>query len=144
MTATIDIRTEPTYRISFLFRRILVPIDGSESSLRALDVALDFARRYGSRITVLHVHAPGEDASSITSAIRKRIEASGLNVVVKTREYKPRATSVASEILSEIIEGGYDLVILGARGSTANEDLMIGSVALSVVVNSATSVMVVR
>ena len=144
MAAAIDVKAEPTYRVSFLFRRVLVPVDGSESSLRALDVALDFARRYGSRVTVLHIHAPGDDASPVVNAIRRRIEASGLNVVVKTREYKPQASSVASEILSEIIEGGYDLVILGARGNTANEDLMIGSVALSVVINSATSVMVVR
>ncbi|ALL01715.1 universal stress protein [Pyrodictium delaneyi] len=144
MTAAMDMKFEPTYRISFLFRRILVPVDGSESSLRALDIALDFAQRYGSRVTVLHVHAPGEDPKPIENAIRKRIEGRGLNVTIKTREYKPHASSIASEILSEVVEGGYDLIVLGARGSTANEDLMIGSVALSIVVNSATSVMVVR
>jgi nucleotide-binding universal stress UspA family protein len=35
--------------------RILVPIDGSETSLRAANTAVDLAKRYGASITVLHV-----------------------------------------------------------------------------------------
>ncbi len=135
---------EPTYRISYLFRRILVPIDGSEISLRALDVALDFAQRYGSKVTALYVYNSKEDPSKVKDAIERHIERRGVRVNVKLRSYEPSASSVSNEIISEIIEGGYDLIILGARGNTANEDLIIGSVALSVVVNSAVSVMIVR
>ncbi|KSW11912.1 universal stress protein UspA [Pyrodictium occultum] len=135
---------EPTYTVSFLFRKILVPVDGSESSMRALKVALDFAQRYGSRITVIHVKHPSEDATPIINAAKKLAGERGVEVSVKVKEYKPSASSVASEILSEAIEGGYDLIILGARGNTASEDIIIGSVALSMVVNSATSIMIIR
>ncbi|ABM80786.1 universal stress protein [Hyperthermus butylicus] len=135
---------EPSYAISYLFRRILVPVDGSESSMRALEVALDFARRYGSKVSVLHVHAPGADTKAIREAIEKRVRDKGVAVDIKFKEYNPQTSSVANEIISEIIEGGYDLVVLGARGNTANEDLMIGSVALSITINSATSVMIIR
>jgi nucleotide-binding universal stress UspA family protein len=121
-----------------------VPIDGSETSFRALDIALDFAQRYGSKITALYVHSRNDDPSKVEEAIKKHIEKKGVKVEIKTRSYEPSISSVANEIISEIIEGGYDLVILGARGNTANEDLIIGSVALSVVVNSAVSVMLVR
>jgi nucleotide-binding universal stress UspA family protein len=112
--------------------------------MRALDVALDFARRYGSRITVLHVHTPGVDVEAVRKAIERKVKDVGVEVEIKFREYSPQSSSVANEIISEIVEGGYDLVVLGARGSTPNEDLMIGSVALSVAINSATSVMIIR
>jgi nucleotide-binding universal stress UspA family protein len=46
--------TEPTYTVSFWLRKIVVLVDGSENSFRALELALDFAMRYGSQITVIH------------------------------------------------------------------------------------------
>jgi len=138
-------KIEPSYLLSYLFRRILVPVDGSDSSMRALEVALDFAQRYGSRISVVHV-APA--ASADTEALRGRVKRKalekGVDVDFKVRVYNVQASSVANEIINEIVEGGYDLVILGARGSTVNEEILIGSVALSVAVNAATSIMIVR
>jgi nucleotide-binding universal stress UspA family protein len=139
-----EFKLEPRYTISYLFRRILVPVDGSETSMRALEIALDFARRYGSRVAVLHVHAPGANVAAVREAIERQVKDKGVEVEIKFREYNPQTSSVANEIITEIVEGGYDLVVLGARGSTPNEDLMIGSVALSVAINSATSVMIIR
>ncbi len=135
---------EPSYKVSYLFRRVLVPIDGSETSLRALDVALDFAQRYGSKVTALYVYNSKEDPEGVKKAIEQHIRRRGVKVDIKLRSYEPSVSSIANEIISEIIEGGYDLVVLGARGNTANEDLIIGSIALSVVVNSAISVMIIR
>ncbi len=135
---------EPTYRVSFLFRRILVPIDGSENSLRALDVAVDFAKRYGSKLTVLYVVEPGSDVTPVKSMVEKRLAETHVNYEFKARRYSPSTSSVANEIIQEVVEGGYDLVILGARGNTVNEELMIGSTVLSVLVNAPASVMVIR
>ena len=135
---------EPSYKVSYLFRRVLVPIDGSETSLRALDVALDFAQRYGSKVTALYVYNSKEDPEGVKKAIEQHIRRRGVKVDIKLITYEHSASSLANEIISEMIEGGYDLVVLGARGNTANEDLIIGSIALSVVVNSAISVMIIR
>jgi len=139
-----EFRLEPMYTVSFLFRRILVPVDGSDSSFRALDVALDFAQRYGSRVTALHVAGVGVDVDSLRRRVMDKAGEKGVAVEFKVRVFSPQTSSVSNEIINEIIEGGYDLVILGARGSTANEELLIGSTALSVVVNGAVSVLIIR
>ncbi len=141
--SSLEFKLEPMYTVSFLFRRILVPVDGSENSLRALNVALDFAQRYGSRVTVLHV-AAGGDIEALKRTIEQRAQEKGVDIDFKVRVFNPQISSIANEILSEIISGGYDLVIMGARGSTTNEDVILGSTALSVVVNSASSVMIIR
>ena len=41
-----------------MIKRILVPVDFSEPSLRALDYAIEFSRRLKSQLTVLHVVEP--------------------------------------------------------------------------------------
>ncbi len=140
----VEFALEPSYKVSFLFRRILVPVDGSEGSLRALDVAIDFAQRYGSRITVLHVLAGSADVEELRKKVEERAQDKGVYVDFKLRTFNPATSSIANEIIREILDGGYDLVIMSARGSTTNEDLIVGSNVLSVVVNSATSVMIIR
>jgi len=135
---------EPTYEISFRFRRILVPVDGSESSLFALDLALDFARRYGSRITVLHVRVEGLGDKGVLDKAKRRASGKPVHVEFKERVCSPRSSSVASEILEEVYEGGYDAVIIGARGTTVSEDIQVGSTALSLVTHAPVTVVVVR
>ena len=131
--------TEPTYYVSFWFREVLVPVDGSENSLKALDLAVDFARRYGSRITVLA--ATHGDASKIRAAVEARVagrapfefKAVGLD----------ETTSPANEVLKEVGTGKYDAVIMGARGLTVS-DVNIGSTAMAVVANAPVTVIIVR
>jgi len=133
----------PTYAVSFLFRKILIPYDGSDNSRRALDIGIDFAKRYGSRLVVLIVEEAGIDIEKLIKFVKELASREGVEIDVKTR--KPNVySSTANEILREIIEGGYDLVILGARGNTINEDLLIGSIALATIINAPISVMVVR
>jgi nucleotide-binding universal stress UspA family protein len=135
---------EPTYLISFMFRRILVPIDGSASSLKALDIALDFAKRYGSKLTALIVNDKTINVEEVSGEISSRARKSGIEVVLKIKEVRNPNESVVSKVLEEISEGSYDLVVLGARGRTLSEDLLIGSTALSVIINSPISCLVVR
>jgi nucleotide-binding universal stress UspA family protein len=135
---------EPTYLISFMFRRILVPIDGSASSLKALDIALDFAKRYGSKLTALIVNDKTINVEEVSGEISSRARKSGIEVVLKIKEVRNPNESIVSKVLEEISEGSYDLVILGARGRTLSEDLLIGSTALSVIINSPISCLVVR
>jgi nucleotide-binding universal stress UspA family protein len=135
---------EPTYLISFMFRRILVPIDGSASSLKALDIALDFAKRYGSKLTALIINDKTINVEEVSGEISSRARKSGIEVVLKIKEIRNPNESVVSKVLEEISEGSYDLVILGARGRTLSEDLLIGSTALSVIINSPISCLVVR
>ena len=137
----------PSYTVSFYFRKILVPIDGSESSYRALEVAVDLAQHYGSKIVVVHVKPLGTelrgDQDPITKA-KERLKNVPLNLVYKYIEYDPASESPSSALVKEIISEGYDLIVLGARGKTLLPDIHIGSTALSVVVNSPISIFIVR
>ncbi len=136
---------EPSYELGFRFRKILVPIDGSESSLKALDLSVDLAKRYGSKITVIHVRVSGTSSSKdILDKAKKRVENKGLPVSFKEIEIDYNGSSISKAILDEIIDGGYDLVVLGARGMTVSEELNIGSVATSIVLNAPTTVIIVR
>ncbi len=138
---------EPTYEVSFLFRKVLVPVDGSASSYKALDIAIDFAKRYGSKITAIVVNDGFfQDISKISQTIKNKMMKAGILVEVKILrlDNEKAISSVASKIAEEIVNGGYDLVIMSARGRTANPEIIIGSVALSTVVNSPVSVLLIR
>ena len=135
---------EPTYEISFRFRKILVPVDGSESSLKALDLAMDVARRYGSRVTVLHVRVKGVGPEGVMERAKARAGSKGLPISFKEVEIDPVFSSVPKAIVDEVINGGYDMVIMGARGMTVSEELNIGSVAAAVVMNAPTTIVIVR
>ncbi|MEM2463800.1 MAG: universal stress protein, partial [Candidatus Bathyarchaeia archaeon] len=38
-----------------MFSKILVPLDGSEHSMRALDIAIQIAKKFNSKLTLIHV-----------------------------------------------------------------------------------------
>lgn len=136
---------EPTYVVSYLFRRILIPVDGSSVSYKALEVGLDFASRYGSKLTVLVVENPSTpNVDEIKKKVSEVAGKRGVSVEIKVRKPNYPDSSVATTIVEELLEEHYDLVLITARGRTLNPDLNLGSVALSIVVNSNTSVFLIR
>lgn len=135
----------PTYEISFMFRKILVPVDGSENSLKALDLAVDLAKHYGSKISVLFAKPKGYQVNFDPIAkAKKRAEKRGIEIEYKSIEFDPADNSTAGAILEEIMNGNYDLVVMGARGRTLTGEINIGSKALAVVSNSPVTVIIVR
>jgi nucleotide-binding universal stress UspA family protein len=139
-------RKEPTYQISYRYRRILVPIDGSETSMMALEFALDMAIRYGSKVTVVHAYCEGDEQAfnEVRGKVKERASKYNANVDVKPLIYDPLSSSAASVIVKEALEGGYDAVVMGARGKSSNEDLLLGSVALAVVMHVPSTIILVR
>jgi nucleotide-binding universal stress UspA family protein len=132
----------PTYEISFMLRRILVPFDGSSLSVKALNIAVDLARHYGSHLTVLYVKMPGEKEDPLElakSIVGRKIT----NVKYKAVELTGNE-SISTIILREAVEESYDIVVVGARGKTSYFDLAIGSIPLALAVNSTSSVLIVR
>lgn len=124
-----------------------MPVDGSENSLRALDFALDLAKRYGSKITVAHIlpiNVPKKVGEEVLRKAKERIRTSGLHVTFKLIDVKSDESSIPKAILDEAINGSYDMIVMGARGKTVSEDLNLGSVALAVVVNAPLTIIIVR
>jgi nucleotide-binding universal stress UspA family protein len=137
-----------------MFERILLPVDGSEHSRKAAAVAGDLARRYGAEVVVLHAREHeltwGADIDLESAEEARRL----VDEVV--RELKDAGTSVRGEvvrvplgdvpraILDAAKAEGAGLIVMGTRGLSDWERLLLGSVAHKVVHLADVPVLVVR
>ena len=138
--------------------KIIVPVDGSEESKKAAKKAIYIAKHIKSSILALYVidssfttnYGIGSDMLSPDfSALLKREAEIVLNEVAKmgkrngVRVVKKIVEGVPSE---EIIKAANkkDLIIMGSRGRSALERILIGSVSEKVLHHAPCSVMIVR
>ena len=139
-------------------KRILVAVDGSENSLRAVEKSIEMALSFSASVVLLHVVSPSdpkyysgkgkepscEEAekgnSKLCEAI-KMMEASRVlfDPVVVTGN---PAEAILSEAEGEG-EDGYDLIILGSKGDSGGQRFLFGSVAQKVTQHSRVPVLVV-
>lgn len=141
-----------------MFTNILVPVDGSDNSYRALDAALLFSEKLGSNITVIHVmeqfpitHIGSEKLlSELLEAYKKENQ----DILSKCSEI---ATQKRLTIKSLLLQGNpasvildyskkekFDLLIMGTRGLGKFKELILGSVSGKIVHHSPCAVMLIR
>ncbi len=140
-----------------MYRRILVALDGSDASRRALRAALELARALGATLHAVGVeeHLPhyaatlGEvpEAKAEANAFFEEVMASARALAAEygvpiTTEV--RAGNAAQQIINVARQGGFDLVVLGARGHSFLEHFLLGSTTDRVVDHAPCSVLVVR
>jgi nucleotide-binding universal stress UspA family protein len=123
---------------------ILVPVDFSEHSAKALQLAIDVAKAFGAKIHLLHcyqIQPAGISPYGIVlpeSFDRELREAAGLHL----NEWREKVTSqgleagaslssmfpslAISETASEV---GADLIVMGTRGLSGIKHVLLGSVA---------------
>jgi nucleotide-binding universal stress UspA family protein len=135
---------ERIFRVSYLFRRILVCYDGSENSEKALETALELSRNLGSEVTVVYACEESNCDSMLEEKVKRKSLERGVTIDFKRIKVDISKTSVASELVREINSGAYDLVIIGVRGTSISEDTIIGSTAASVFLNTRTSYLFIR
>jgi nucleotide-binding universal stress UspA family protein len=137
---------------------ILVPYDFSEHSMTALRVAALWSRILDARLTMLHVVEPVVypefyAVDLMPSSMVERIEErSGEALRNHAKEYlpdmKPKiqvATGYAADtIVATVSSDQHDLVIMGTRGLSALEHLLLGSVAENVVRTCPAPVLTIR
>jgi nucleotide-binding universal stress UspA family protein len=137
-----------------MFERILLAVDGSRHSARAVPVVADLATRYEADVVVFHARehelALGVDVDAETPE-----EAMDL-VDGIVREMKDQAISVRGEIvrvplghtaraiLDAVRDEDVQLIVLGTRGLSEWSRLLMGSVAHKVVHLADVPVLVVR
>ena len=124
-----------------MFTNILVGLDGSESSQRALEHAIDLARSKDAELTLMTVAPPV--ATYVTLAgvsidtMSAELDKWATNVLDEAaRAVPPEITAnrvqgrghAGPEILKELKRGGYDLIVLGTRGRGRTEEGLLGSV----------------
>ena len=141
-----------------LLAKILVGIDGSEHSTRAIKFASEIARKFGSKITLAHVVVPpsyyyssvenfwmpdekiiDEEGGKMLRNSLKKAETKGIDV--KTVLLKGNAAEELSNLANDKL---YDLVVVGSRGLSTFNRLLMGSVSDKVVRFSNCPVLVVK
>lgn len=142
-------------------KKILVATDASEYSRRALEFALELARKFNVEIELLYVmHDPVVYNSRVTSYIfpPELIEKEGELVLNSTLEgidisnvtlikKKIQGIKPAKVILEEIENENIDLVVMGGHGSHGYEaiaDSLIGSISQHVLHKAKCSVLIVK
>jgi nucleotide-binding universal stress UspA family protein len=138
-------------------RTLLVPVDFTESSLKALDYALSLAKRLHATVTLLHVvdGLYGEGFLDATARLRARAREIAdarlkLNLLAASRIHRRvpmecvvRHGNVENEIFRFAETGSVYLVVLGRKVRNAFSRLMFGSVTKEVIETSACAVVVV-
>lgn len=140
--------------------KLLVPVDGSTASLRALKVAVSLARLSpNASLHLVHVHEEpliyGEIAVYVPREKMEALQRAHSDGILDTAEAELRDSGVrhTREVLSGPIAPtiaahaerlGCDAIVMGRHGKTALGDLLMGSVALKVLHATRLPVMLVR
>ena len=150
--------------------RVLAAVDGSEASLRAIEMLGFLFDLRSAEVCLMHVAetswvelGPEEDwityseedqERSETGEMEKELIREGDEVVEQARDlllpYRVSVTTrlvegnPANEILSEAERGQYDLVVVGATGVRDLKHRMLGSVSAKIAWNAPCSVLIVR
>jgi len=144
----------------FRLKQILVPIDFSTCSRKALQYAIPFARQFGATLTLLNVvqsnYYPGGEFSGgyDFARVEKELRESGERqlsriVLEEVDELVPVKTVVrvgqpVQEIVSAARELESDLILLSTHGRTGLKHVFLGSVTENVVRHATCPVLVVR
>jgi len=137
-----------------MFNRILVAIDASEYSLRVIPTALEVAKKFHSEVFVLHVAEHdrgravtflGESAATATrlvgDAVRLMREA---GVEAGGGVHDVAAGHVARDIVQTADELRSDLIVMGSRGLSDIQGILLGSVTHKVIQLAPITVLVAR
>jgi nucleotide-binding universal stress UspA family protein len=124
-----------------MFLNILVATDGSSSSRRALDEAVDITRVMNSKLTLITVAPPLSHyvtlAGVSSETMQTELDRWAERVLTEASAAVPddvvahrvqRSGHAGPEILAEVERGGYDLLVLGSRGRGRAQEGLLGSV----------------
>jgi len=143
----------------YTLRRILVPVDFTETSDRALGYAIELARKFEATITVMHAYqipvygfpdaayiTASEIATQISNAAQTRLDAiietnktSGVQMNAILRDGVPW-----EEVNNVAAETHADLIIIGTHGRRGLARALLGSVAENVIRTSTVPVLVIH
>lgn len=144
-----------------MYKKILVPVDGSATSARGLEEAIEFAKATGATLDLAHVvddfviaaHATPETWRELSEALREsgeKVLADAEAIVAKhnvpfTSELlKGTGGSAAGVIIDQAKKLSSDLIVMGTHGRRGLRRLTLGSDAEMVLRSSPVPVLMVR
>jgi nucleotide-binding universal stress UspA family protein len=128
----------------FAIRHVLVPTDFSDASERALATAVELARAFEARLTLLHVwslpnagyaEALAWPVEAMEKAAQKALDeaVARVNKVLSRTEAVLQVGTEHQRILEVVKERHVDFVVMGTHGRRGLPRLVLGSVAGKVV-----------
>jgi nucleotide-binding universal stress UspA family protein len=141
-----------------MFHHILVAIDGSKISEKALETAIEEAHVWKATVHAVYVVETGlfsslpmdntweimysmleKEGDKALSTAREKAQAQGVKIEAVIRQ-----GHAGNEIVRAAKENNADLVIVGSHGKSEVDRLLLGSVSSFVVSNCTANVLVVR
>jgi nucleotide-binding universal stress UspA family protein len=128
-------------------KKILVPVDGSEASARAVRVAAERARLVKGELHVLHVDPPmhyeemrvyvvREDLEKVRSEASRRVLDGAAKIAAgeKVAHVEHLRHGDVAHVIADVVKAqGMDEIVMGTRGMGTLGTLLLGSVAYRVV-----------
>lgn len=142
-----------------MYKRILVPVDGSEASTKALVAALQLARESSGRVRLLHAldelaylsgFEVGGDLLGIArdygaKTLQEALTVAGsAGVPADTKLVESRGARLGDVVAAEAREWEADLVVVGTHGRRGLGRVLIGSGAEQVIRQAPVPVLAVR
>ena len=142
-----------------MFKRILVPVDGSETSTKALVAALQIARDSGGRVRIVHsldelTYVSGFDyGTDLMGAVREEAQkvlrealdvAKSAGVPTDTRLVDVPGQRLGDVIAAQAREFDADLVVVGTHGRRGLGRALLGSGAEQVIRQAPVPVLTIR
>lgn len=138
------------------FKKILVGLDGSENSFKALERAVDLARSWGAELHSVSVEEMPRCPEVMDEVLEAKEEADErFGAALRRADEIAKRAGIAihstvlvghevKQILELMKEGGFDLLVIGFMGHSALYDRVMGSTCQSLVRLAPCSVMVVK
>ena len=137
------------------FNKILVPLDGSNNSIRGLDKAIEIAKGSSSEITGFYVfHLPLAAGIKYTQKMKDDAQTKAIKAIGPAMKraqkagasfkYKTGGGHTGSEIVKFAEKGKYNMIVIGARGVGGAKEAFLGSTSNYVMHKAKIPVLVVK
>ncbi len=142
-----------------MFKKILVPVDGSESAWRALATAKELTEKFQGALVVVTVTQPIDHLSMVVARhelndTMKELRAVSDKILslakMKLMDRKENVSYVVKEghpaesIVAAAKENNCDCIVIGRRGLSGVEEFFLGSVSASVAQQAEIPVVIVK
>jgi nucleotide-binding universal stress UspA family protein len=136
-------------------KTILVPMDGSKSSFKALTKAIFLAKKCNSSITAPYVLRTAFDNPNLIYVPQTQNELKKVETFLDTAKNQVTKNSIkfkkkivfgheAKEVIDFAQKGKFDLIVIGARGRGTIKQMLLGSVSTAIVHSSKIPVLVIK
>ena len=116
----------------FMFENIMVPSDGSKHSDKALDIAIEIAKKFNSKITAVYI------LDESTNLFYDSLENEGNEILKKiSKKGKKEGVMIIEHLITgdplrdmEIIakKTQVDSIVINSKGKDNSQNIMIGSI----------------